>query len=197
MTLIPMTNQKEVRSTYDAFTATLTKGARKERRTVGHQGHSQAYDVYWRDDLGYWALFEATRTNNRYWCAFGVSDPSASGILSITCEINIPFSGVNRRVAGSFVRDDHGRVFIAHSGKIGGGKKGVGKETFWKSYRDDDVLIISHPDGVESRVVVIGPVKGRLLPQQVGEFVHKVASIKEAANQRTSPTASPDRGVEP
>ncbi|MBO9834407.1 hypothetical protein [Xanthomonas phaseoli] len=51
--------------------------------------------------------------------------------MNITVEINVARSGTSARAAGFFARDDaSGKAFLLHSGKVGGGQRGVGKTAF-------------------------------------------------------------------
>lgn len=99
-------------------------------------------------------------TLGRYWCAYGTQDPTESKTLSITCEINPPRSGVNRRCGGLFVRDSRGRIYLAHSGKVGGGGTGVGKTAFTAWYGHGNWQDVEWPDGNTTRMIIIGRVDG-------------------------------------
>jgi hypothetical protein len=187
MTLMALTGRKEIRRAYDRFATSLREGAVRCTDTkVGYQGGGSIHDAYWRSAQGFWSAFDDA--HSRYWCAFGATDPGDSRNLGITCEINCPFEGIDRRVAGVFVKNEDGNVFIAHSGKIGGGRKGVGKSIFWQEYRGGGPLTVRYPDDVEREVVVIASLDSPLLPAQVGHFVHEVARIKEAASIGASPS---------
>ena len=133
MSLIAVSESIEIKKLWDSFKKSLQQNALRYQRNVGWHGGNIATDVYWLPDQGFWVAFNHDPKSNREWSAFGTMDPSNSKVLSITCEVNIPFQGVNRQIAGVFVRDtDSGKIFIAHSGKIGGGQKGIGKKLFWR-----------------------------------------------------------------
>src|SRR5450759_1481897 len=101
---------------------------------LGHQGASFPAKVLWSKKLGIWK-FSRIIKDTRYWNAFGVGKPQESNLLSITAEINFPWAGIDRKTGGAFAEDAWGNIFVIHRGKIGGGKKGVGKSLFEHSYR--------------------------------------------------------------
>ena len=63
--------------------------------------------------------------------------------LQISVEINTAYKGRNNQVAGFFGRDnDTGKIYLLHSGRVGGGTKGVGKSAFmaWRDQLPIDVV---------------------------------------------------------
>ncbi|MEZ4959206.1 MAG: hypothetical protein R2830_05260 [Saprospiraceae bacterium] len=142
---------------------------------LGHQGGS------WKDEAHYsikndiWFCgFEA---ENRYWNGFGRGEPIDGLNANITCEINFPFEGINRRIAGAFAQDDFGNIFILHRGKIGGGRRGIGKSLFQEQYRGkfEDAV-----DGDRiTEFALIGDIESDNLIQQIASFVREVHRIKE------------------
>ncbi len=131
-------------------------------------------------DLGIWVLLRPESIKNRYWCAFGVDDPYPASLLSITCEINPPKEGIDRRCAGLFVRDESGEVFLAHSGKVGGGRAGIGKGAFLEYWGNDDILSVLFPDSEECDYIVLGRIADPNLRRRLADFVHSVAEFKAA-----------------
>jgi hypothetical protein len=101
-------------------------------------------------------------------------------MLTITVEINPPHEGENRHVAGLFARDEADRVYIAHTGKVGGGRAGIGMKTFRRFFGDDQWSDIATNGGARS-VTVFGPIGAPEFIKQLSEFVHKVAAFKEWA----------------
>ncbi|MDE0127950.1 MAG: HNH endonuclease signature motif containing protein [Gammaproteobacteria bacterium] len=93
----------------------------------------------------------------RYWNAFGVSPLVLRYSNHITVEVNPAMRGVNRRVAGLFAVDDEtNQTVLLHRGRIGGGKKGIGKKEFVDWYRGTKVEFFdpSRDDGEESAIFV-------------------------------------------
>jgi hypothetical protein len=153
--------------------------------TLGHPGASEKAKVSWSEDLGIW-FFSRKSAGSRYWNAFGVGRPEAGAGVAIVCEINFPLYGIDRRTGGAFAQDHTGRIFVVHRGKLGGGRKGVGKSLFESSYRGVWELMA---DGSEKTpVAVIGVLQSPRFARQIAQFVHKVALIKEAAVARSFQT---------
>lgn len=80
-----------------------------------------------------------------------------------------------------FIRDDRGRVYLGHTGKVGGGRPGIGQQAFRQYYRDQEWREIISPDGTERHAVALGPIGEPNLPIMLAEYVHAVARFKEHA----------------
>jgi hypothetical protein len=118
----------------------------------------------------------------RFWNCFGLQNPADYKRLRIVVEINPPHEGENRRVAGRFVRDDEGRIYLGHTGKVGGGSAGVGKDAFRKFFKHHQWHEIETGSGKES-ILVLGPIDGPAFTKQVAGFVRKVADFKKEAKR--------------
>src|SRR5258706_8626207 len=138
--MLAVTDRQAIGQAYQRFAELISKGGALVQRRVGYKGGSIPADLLWHMDLGIWVLLRPESIKNRYWCAFGVDDPYPASLLSITCEINPPKEGIDRRCAGLFVRDESGEVFLAHSGKVGGGRAGIGKGAFLENWGNDGVV---------------------------------------------------------
>jgi hypothetical protein len=145
---------------------------------LGHQGASYPARVFWSKKLGIW-LFSHAVKEVRYWNAFGVGRPKPGELVSITSEINFPWAGIDRKTGGAFAQDPWGDVFVIHRGKIGGGKRGIGKSLFEHNYRgtwsfmeDGDCL---------TQVAVIGAVTSVRFALQSAQFVRKIEILKSSA----------------
>jgi hypothetical protein len=163
----------------------LSKGARiYEDHLVGWQGGSGALTAYWLPSNRIWAVLEPSPPNNkkvprhRFWNCFGLDDPARRSMLSITVELNPPHEGENRRVAGLFARDEANRIYVAHTGKVGGGRLGIGQKSFREFFRDADWDEIGTSRG-KREALVLGPIDATDFADQVAAFVHKVAEFKE------------------
>src|SRR5437867_1488924 len=150
MKLVPLVKVKDIRSAFETLRGRMTRGTNPYQRTLGYRGGSELATVNWRPQERIWAHYNPSSIPNRYWCCYGVEDPSGRELLEITAEINPPREGVDRRIRGAFVRDLNGRVYLVHSGGVGGGRKGIGKGAFAKFYRGADWRSVSWPDGIDS-----------------------------------------------
>ena len=150
---------------------------------LGHPGASEKAKVAWSEALGIWS-FSRKIAGSRYWNAFGVGRPEGGAGIAITCEINFPLCGIDRRTGGAFAQDRAGHVFVVHRGKLGGGRKGIGKSLFENSYRG--VWEVMEDGGQESPVALIGVLNSPRFARQIAQFVRKIALMKESAAVRSS-----------
>jgi hypothetical protein len=149
---------------------------------LGHQGAGFPAKVLWSKSLGIWK-FSRTVKEVRYWNAFGVGKPGASSVLSIASEINFPWAQIDRKTGGAFAEDACGNVFVIHRGKIGGGKKGVGKSLFEHNYRG--VWSFMEDGDSISQVAVIGALNSPRFALQAAQFVKKIEILKSTAAPST------------
>lgn len=150
---------------------------------LGHPGATVKAKVSWSDSLGIW-MFHEKISDSRYWQAFGTGKPSESSHIPITCEINFPMRGIDRRIGGAMAADRDGRIYVVHRGKIGGGKKGVGKSLFEDHYRG--VWATMEDGHAETTVALIGVLNSPRFVRQVTQFVRKVDKVKDLISSRSS-----------
>lgn len=146
---------------------------------LGHQGASFEAKVSWSKGLGVW-IFSQTIKNVRYWNAFGAGKPQGAGHLPITAEINFPWAGINRKTGAAFAMDALNHVYVVHRGKIGGGKKGIGKSLFAENYRGTWAWM---EDGdITSQVAVIGALGSNRFALQATKFIERIEKLKSRAS---------------
>jgi hypothetical protein len=150
---------------------------------LGHPGATVKAKVFWSDSLGIW-MFHEKISDSRYWHAFGTGKPSESSHIPITCEINFPIRGIDRRVGGAMAADRYGRIFVVHRGKIGGGQKGIGKALFEDHYRG--VWATMEDGSVDTTVALIGELNSARFVRQITQFVRKVDKVKDLISSRSS-----------
>jgi hypothetical protein len=126
MNLSPITTRRESRVAFHKLRSCLIAGSKKFKRKVGWRGEHGEFNLYWHQDAGFWVVFGLEELS-RYWCAYGTLDPNQHGSLEITCEINPPTEGIDRHCGGVFLKDIRSGFYLAHSGRVGGGRKGIGK----------------------------------------------------------------------
>ena len=96
--------------------------------------------------------------------------------MALASEINIPADGLNRAISGAFARDDAGRVWLLHRGKIRGGKA-----LFFAHYNGATVTV---QDGdKEDSCALIGAVDDPEIAAHIARFVAAVVRIKAAAKK--------------
>lgn len=154
---------------------------KKESRTITWRPNSKTLDIV--HDGKFWFVPvspDPSQLHPRYWNSFGFY--KAGGHLNITVEINIPIGEDTKSVGGFFAKDDMtGDRFLMHSGKVGGGAKGVGKNSFlaWSA----EVPIAVHAkDGTKRAGILIASVGTAETADAVRRFVQKVADFKEIAS---------------
>lgn len=179
MTLTPLIERDEIQKAYETFSDIMRKGCMPFTRTLGWKGGNIVAEVFWHNTLSIWSNFDRSDAENRYWCVFGVENADKSSNLKITCEINIPKEGINRRVAGLFVRDNKGNTYITHNGNLRGGRKGISGTNFRTSFQRDDFVDIAWQDKHESETIIIGKIDDPELPYHINHFVKKVNIFKE------------------
>ena len=155
----------------------LTK---KIRCLVGYQGGSNEDTVKYYKGINLWVITQ--ELNNKFWNGFGIGEPSENGSNSLVCEINFPYEGGDRRIAGAFSRRDHGEIFILHRGNIGGGRKGIGKNFFLENFSGKLVRAI---DGDQERdFCLVCELGAPLFHDQLRDFVQEVSRVKNLINNK-------------
>ena len=142
--------------------------------SVGGTGGSFATTIAYAPSLDLW--YAAQQNGKTYWHGFGNGAPQAGKKVALASEINIPASGPNRAISGTFARDDAGRVWLLHRGKIRGGKA-----LFFARYNGATVTV---QDGdKEERCALISAVDDPEIAAHIAHFVAAVVRIKAAAKK--------------
>ena len=182
--LTAITKPGEVRAALKRFYAPLRLDTYTER-ALGHQGKTTGqYRFYWHPDPGLWAVLETSGGGNRSWNCFGTSQtaPSPGKPLAISCEINIPHEGMNRRIAGVFARDAAGVEYVAHSGKINSSREGINKDGFLRFLGENCVQSqVQWPGTAPTPYIVISDLRDPALVKHVHAFVRSVETFKDSA----------------
>jgi hypothetical protein len=151
--------------------------------SLGHPGATVKAKALWSARLGIWMVNEKM-LGSRYGHAFGAEKPTGTSHIPITCEVNFPVKGIDRRMGGALAEDRNGRIYLVHRGRIGGGKKGVGKALFDDHYRG--VWAVMEDGPAETTVALIGILNSPRFVRQVSQFVRKVDRMKNIFSSRTS-----------
>jgi hypothetical protein len=147
--------------------------------------------IHWARDDGYWWAVEPRTARDALLLGHAPDAPTKRE--SITCEINLPRDGADRKVAGIIATDDRGALYLAHSGRMGGTRPGQSKSGFREFLADGVWRRIAWPDGPKTEVLVIAPLDSPRLTRLLGQFVDAVRRFKagEPPGRRTGLCVEP------
>lgn len=131
-----------------------------------------------------WWFFPEPRPDNRIpQCLNWFGRHGEGPGVQIAVEINVPFEGRHDSIGGFFARHvDTGRVNLFHSGRVGGGAKGVGKEPFL-AWSEVDIHQVVDSSGGSRDGVMVMPVEGRWATRSALTYVQRIVEFKEAARE--------------
>jgi hypothetical protein len=180
-----LTDRQEIQAAEELLRAQFKE--RAERRAsvqVGYQGGSVKADVYWHGPLGIWGSINAaplggSNGKDRFWNAFGTEDPGEKSSLSIVCEVNPSHEGASFRVGGLFARGHDGKTYLLHSGRIGGGRAGVGQKLFWEHWPYRKTSVVCGKSAADCAVVA--ELESPQAMFEIARFVKEVQRIKSLA----------------
>lgn len=175
-------SKEEIAKVQRKLESTISRDFKKKAtKNIGYPGGT-TFDAKVVTDGTYWYWSSDHNSkdvaNPRYLNWFGLY--KAEGDLQISVEINTAYEGRNDQVAGFFARDnDTGSIYLLHSGRVGGGTKGVGKSAFlaWSDQRPIDVVDSS--GGVREGVLVM-PIDGIAASRSAVRYVDIIARFKLA-----------------
>lgn len=140
-------------------------------RKLGFHGGNVDAELAWIGDERIW-YSAPSLAPNRWENGFGVEDPRDRPMLSITLWINPQKSGVDRRANAAFVRDDAGHVLLVHTGRLGGGKKGVGQRAFLEAFDGPRITV------GDRMFVVVADLESPSAVADIASYVRAVAAFK-------------------
>lgn len=171
MQLSIITNEQEIHAAQQQLQERIRgEGRPLGRYRIGNRRGQGEVDVCYVERLGLWHTTE--RIDNRWTNGFGLEDPATVPMLTVVAWINAAFDGSRRTGAGAFFRDADGHTWIAHSGRLGGGKKGVGRTAFLDGFSG----AVQSVEGCD--YVVIGRIDAADFLDQLAAFVRAVQAFK-------------------
>lgn len=103
------------------------------------------------------------------------ADPGSTKWIEIAVQLNFPAGTYNRRMAGAFVKDGGGDIFVAHRGKLTKGKAGLPKD---KVFREFAASVVEAADnGKVSRVILIAGLKDPELTDRLWAFAEEAREV--------------------
>ena len=152
--------------------------------------------IHWARDDSFWWAFEprhSAKNGARNALLLGHAPHAPTKRESITCEINLPRAGADRKVAGVIVVDEADAMFLAHSGRMGGARTGQRKAGFRDFLADGVWRRVRWPDGEEREALIVAPLDSPRLTRLLGQFVDAVRRFKagDPPDERTGLCVEP------
>ena len=197
MNLTALSQKREIDTAQKKLLDLFSEGEERGNKVIAHLGMEEGGSgapTYYHREHDFWTSFFTIENSDssRYWFGYGLGDPNSLRKISPICEINIPIAGANRKIAGAFARDNAGGVYLVHSGKIGGGRKGIGSSAFWERYSGNTINIVYSTNRKPHKAALIGKLGSHDLLEHIGSFVRQVGGIKDdiVRGKRYSPEYS-------
>ncbi len=154
---------------------------KKAVRNIGYPGGTN-YDAkvvtnghcwFWSEDHN-----ESDVPNPRHLNWFGLFNEGRD--LQISVEINTAYEGRNDQVAGFFARNsDTGTVYLLHSGRVGGGTKGVSRAALL-AWSNEPLIEVADSSGSIREGIVVMPIEGRAATRSTIRYIDTIARFKKA-----------------
>lgn len=109
------------------------------------------------------------------------ADPGSTKWIEIAVQLNFPAGTYNRRMAGAFVRDGSGDIFVAHRGKLTKGNAGLPKDKVFREFAASAVEAADN--GKTSRVILIAGLKDPELADRLWEFAEEAREVATRLGQ--------------
>ena len=161
-----------------------------EARNIGYPSgrHTNAQIYVYEERYWFWTGDYIGKGTPRRQNWFGLMRP---GVLGITVEINVPYQGQSKILAGYFARDSVSKtIYLMHSGKIGGGAKGVGKNAFLASSSPQLIEVIDATGGVRLGVIVM-PIEGYAASRSAISYIDTIALFRQEVRNREFENSEP------
>ena len=176
MELAALTYPDEIRTAFLLLQRQLGK-AQQFQRDVGWHGGGEQCAIHWHEADGFWSLLRPL--DNRYWYCFGTENPSSANNLGITCEINPPIEGKDLRCGGAFASDASRNIYYLHTGKVGGGRPGIGKSAFLAWYAGPK-QIVRWPNSGTTDMICVTKLGDEKLTANIATHVRLVERFKQS-----------------
>lgn len=148
------------------------RGARRAKTRL----HEGLFDSHYLEPLDLWLV--AHRLPNRFRNALGPGDPLGRRNLWPSIQLNLALAPGSAKPRARFVRDAHGRVWLAHTGTLGGRQAGISREGFLRALGGARRVMI---DDVVDEVVVLGTfARPDALLEEIARITHAASAYRSA-----------------
>ncbi|MEN7431317.1 hypothetical protein VA599_11190 [Chromobacterium sp. TRC.1.1.SA] len=183
-------DQTEIRKAQSDLEATIGREFPTTAiRDIGWQGGRQPQAKV-RSDGTYWfwsSDYKNGVANPRRLNWFGRTGDGQSVMIAV--EVNTPLAGRNDSIAGFFARNTvNGRTYLFHSGRVGGGAKGVKKDAL-VAWADFELHPIYASDGSHKEGILVMPVAGPGAVRPAIAYVQTIIEFKAAVRNGDTQTS--------
>jgi hypothetical protein len=184
-------SKKEIAKAHGKLKATLLQEfPRRATKDIGYPG-GRVRDARVCTDGHYWFWSQdhvgRQISNPRRLNWFGVFSERPG--FGITVEINTTYEGRNDQTGGFFARDTNsGIIYLLHSGRVGGGTKGVGMNAF-RAWSNEPLIEVIDSSGGWRDGLLVMPVEGVAASRSAIRYIDIVTRFKIAA--RTGKIGTP------
>lgn len=148
------------------------RGARRARIRL----HEGSFTSHYLAGVDIWLV--AHSLPNRYRNAFGPGDPVGQRNLWPSVQLNLALAPGSARPHARFLRDARDRIWIAHTGALGGRQAGISREGFLGLLGGGERVNV---DGEEQTLVVLGTFADpAILIAQIARLAHAASAYRDA-----------------
>lgn len=182
--MLRVADQQEIETARRRLTDLLNcDGERITRNLTTPHGRNPDAGLVWRPQDRLWAYFvDEPFAGTRYEFWYGTNPGEGRDALVPSIEINIPVEHSNKNVTGRVLVDGMKHFYLAHKGRLGGGRSGqVPMPSFEALIRGYEKEPIAWPDGREERVFVIGALEAPDFIARLQGFVAEAERLRGLA----------------
>lgn len=105
-----------------------------------------------------------------------------SGDDNAVVQINIPYHGLNNAIAGFFAKEGE-KIYLFHSGAVGGGEPGVGQREFlaWCDETNQNLVFqdVENSLGRVRKGILVMPIEGEMATDSVIRYIDIIHRFKQ------------------
>lgn len=175
--LYALTTKDEIRTTTSEIFSKLFRLAHDELTIIyASAGGNAPINIFYSHKYQFW--WGNKFDDYRFWNPFGLEKPKDGSTVTGRCQINYLSDGYDNSMAGLLAKDIKGNAYILHSGRIGGGQKGVGKNAFLDYYSGNRTLV--KVGNQELEYFIVAKVNSPRFYKSLLEFIKAVYNFKES-----------------
>ncbi len=113
--------------------------------------------------------------------------------MVIDVQLNFPANSYDRSIAGAFVKDEFGVVFVAHRGKLSKGQAGLRKEKVFREFASR--VIEANDKDKTSLLILLSSLDDPDLPERLWQFATEAREVATRISAEAGTDVKDDAGV--